>query len=131
MSEKVEGKISNSVKRRAPHIKILASYHWQRGKVTLFNIVMNTTGNHTVNAVDTIDHALTLWNTACEIKVFLHNQYTDAGRGGTHDDLYRKLNPKRRINDTVETYFVATCSLHGLNLTLSVPVEELLGKGGI
>ena len=35
------------------------------------------------------------------------------------------------LNNDVDNYYVTTCSLHGLNLTLSVLIEECIGSGGV
>ena len=82
MSDKGESRSSNQAKRGAPHVKLLASFDSTLQKVIVFNIGINSTGNRTIDAVEDIDHALTLWDTACETKVFIHNQCTDAGGGG-------------------------------------------------
>ena len=131
MSDKGESRSYNQAKRGAPHVKLFASFDFKLQKVIVFNIGINSTGNRTIDAVEDIDHALTLWDTACETKVFVHNQCTDAGGGGTREALYRKLKACGRINDRQQVYFVATCGLHGISLTLSVPVESYLGAGGI
>ena len=69
MSDKGESRSSNQAKRGAPHVKLLASFDSTLQKVIVFNIGINSTGNRTIDAVEDIDHALILWDTACETKV--------------------------------------------------------------
>lgn len=132
--DKGESRILNKVKKGSPHIKLLATYYFKKGNVTVFNIGINTAENRTFDSVDNINHGLSLYGTACETKVLLHNQCTDAGGGGgggTREDLYRKLKASGRIDDRTLVYFVDTCSMCVLSLTLSVPVKSCFGSGGI
>ena len=57
-------------------------------------------------------------------------QGTDAGGGGTREDLGRKLTEKGRVQNVSE-YNVTTCTLHALNLILSSSVLLTLGTGGL
>lgn len=71
------------MKRDASQVKLLAIYDFKKGKVTLFNIGINTAGNRTIDLVDNIENGLNLWDTTCEKKVLLHNQCIDTGGGDT------------------------------------------------
>ena len=99
MCDKGESRSSNKAKKGAPHVELLASFDFKKDKVVVFNIGINTTGNRTIDAVEDIDDALSLWYSACGTKVLLHNQFTDADSGGARDDLYWKLKSSGRIDD--------------------------------
>ena len=47
-------------------------------------------------------------------------QGTDAGSGGTRKDLANELEMNDRVANYNE-YVYSTCSLHGMNITLSSP----------
>ena len=72
-----------------------------------------------------------MWDIACGTKVYIHNQYTDDGGGGTQNNMYKKLKEVGRMYNEVDCYYVVTCSIHGLDMVLCVPVESYLGIGGI
>jgi len=131
MCNKGESRSTNDVKKNAPHVKLMGTYNLEKKKVNVFNFGMNTAGNRTMDAVQDIDNSLKVWDIACDNKVYLDGQCIYAGGGGTRDDLHIKLETIGRIDDVDREYCLVTCSFHGLNLTLSVPVEEYLGKGGI
>ena len=61
--------------------------------------------------------------------VVLDNQGTDAGGGGTREDLGKRLNKENRVRDVSE-YNISTCKLHGLNVCLSSATEIAMGTGG-
>ena len=62
--------------------------------------------------------------------VVLDNQGTDAGGGGTREDLGKRLNEENRVRDVSE-YNISTCTLHGLNVCLSSATELTMGTGGM
>lgn len=50
--------------------------------------------------------------------------------GGVGSSLHTWLLKQDRIFNALE-YRIATCTLHALNLTLSVPIKQILGKSGL
>ena len=54
----------------------------------------------------------------------------DAGGGGVKLPLVNALSALGRV-DNGPDYTSATCSLHAMNLMISVPCETLLGTGGL
>ena len=60
----------------------------------------------------------------------LYGKSTDSGNGGVLDGLERELR-KLDLCAPPEKYLVAACSIHTLQLALSNPTKQLLGKGGV
>ena len=52
------------------------------------------------------------------------------GEGGVGSSLFNCLSAVDRVCDVL-AYSITTCALHGLNLTLSVPIESVLGPAGL
>ena len=89
---------------------------------------IESAGNTSVDAADSIDHALSIYDLSQE-RVLLSCTGTDAGGGGTREDLVEKLNNKRV--QCIATHTSSTCNLHGMNLCLSSPILLLMGDGGL
>ena len=130
---KGESILLNAATKNSPHVKLLATFDYDddRKDVSVFNVGINTTGNWIIDAVQYIKYTLQVRNTACGLKVYIHNQYTDDGRGGTWEDLRKKLKEVGRVDVELDWYYGVTCSLHILHFTLYVPVESCMDLGGI
>ena len=132
MCDKGESRSSNETKKNAPHVKLLAYYNKVRQKVCVLNFGSNTTGNTSEDAAKDIDHALKIWDHIIEGRILFSAQCTDAGGGGTRTSLRDWLLKLGRISENdIQNYYCTTCTLHALNLTLSVPIENCLGSGGV
>ena len=56
---------------------------------------------------------------------------SDAGRGGAGYSAARNIQNVGRAIDAMGEYLVATCSLHGLQLTLGNPILKCCREGGL
>ena len=92
-------------------------------------IGIQSTGNLSVDAAQGVDHALIPYDTENN-RLKLSVQGTDADGGGTRKDLADKLEMNDRVRDYSE-YVYSTCSLHGMNITLSSPTQLIMGDGGL
>ena len=111
---------------------ILVYFNKLRRKVCVLIFGSNATGNTSEDAAKDIDHALKIWDLIIEGCILFHAQCTDAGGGGTQTSLRDRLLKLGRVSQNkTQNYYCTTCTLHGLNLTLSVPVLECLGLGGV
>ena len=132
MCDKGESRSSNETKKNTPHVKLLAYFNRQRQKVCVLNFGSNTTGNSSEDATKDIDHALKIWDLITEGRILFHAQCTDASGGGTRSSLRDWLLKLGRVcSNNIQNYYFTTCTFHGLNLTLSVPVKTCLGSWGV
>jgi hypothetical protein len=58
----------------------------------------------------------------------LSGQTTDSGGGGVLDGLAAALASRTLC---VPNYLVASCSLHNLQLTITKPIKDTMGEGGL
>ena len=98
-------------------------------KIKVTCIGIQSAGNFSVDAAEGVDHALKPYDHHEESLKF-SVQGTDAGGGGTRKDLADKVESRGRVKEYAE-YIWCTCSLHGLNLTLSSPTNLIMGDGGL
>jgi hypothetical protein len=65
----------------------------------------------------------------CNAITFFFGQTTNSGSGGVLYSLERFL---KKLNlCSVPTYFVAPCTLHGMNLIFANSVKGVFGEGGL
>ena len=126
MCDKGDGR---KVREGANFVKLIRNFNREEKQVDITCIGISSTGNDSVSAAQNIDHSLQLYDTPTN-RVTLDNQCTDAGGGGTREDLGRRLATTNRVRNTNE-YNISTCSLHALNLTLSSATELTMGPGGL
>ena len=127
LADKGEGE---NKRNGASFVKLLARYDETRSRVKVTSVGIQSAGNTSVKAAEGIDHALQVYDYADDSRVLLSNHGTDAGGGGTREDLLRKLQSVNRVKNILE-YIFTTCALHGLNLCLSSPATLTIGDGGL
>ena len=65
-------------------------------------------------------------------KKLLAGACSDAGGGGVGESAKAEvIKVGRAIEDGMREYLISTCSLHGLQLTLSNPIIKCCGEGGL
>ena len=126
MCDKGDGR---KVREGANFVKLIGDYNREEKQVDITCIGISSTGNDSISAAQNIDYSLELYDTPSN-RVTLDNQGTDAGGGGTREDLGNKLATTNRIRD-VNEYNISTCALHALNVTLSSATELTMGTGGL
>ena len=115
----------------ASFVKLLARYDDAREKVTVVNVGIEGADNTSIGAAKAVDFTMKIYDTPAE-KLLISNHGTDAGGGGTRIDLLEKLIEVGRVNaEKRSNYHHSTCSLHGLNITLSSPTLLTMGDGGL
>ena len=126
MCDKGEG---DKKRNGASFVKLVPRFDVKKNKVKVTCIGIHSAGNFSVDAAEGVDHALKPYDHDREpLKISV--QGTDAGGGGTRKDLADKLDSRGRIKDYGE-YVWTTCSLHGMNITLSSPTNLIMGDGGL
>ena len=85
--------------------------------------------NNSKSAAESISHSLKIYDNN-EKRLKLSGQGTDAGGGGTREDLARELEKIDRGKE-MDEYNLTICALHAMNLTLSSPTELTMGLGGL
>ena len=112
-------------------VKLMAWYdlNFSRVKVICFGI--ETAGNASIDAACGIDHALKVYEYGVNRDPLkLSTSLTDAGGGGVGSSLLVALSlSNRAVNNCNYTW--GTCTLHEMNLMFSVPVETIMGQGGL
>ena len=126
LADKGEGE---NKRNGASFVKLLARYDETRRRVKVTSIGIQSAGNTSIDAAEGIDHALKVYDYPDD-SILLSNHGTDAGGGGTREDLLRKLHSVNRVHNLNE-YIFTTCALHGLNLCLSSPATLTIGDGGL
>ena len=110
-------------------VKLVVKYNHDKEEVDVTCIGIGGSGNDSRSATESIDHSLANFDTISYRNKF-DSQGTDAGGGGTREDLGRKLDGVGRVRDTIE-YNISTCTLHAINLNLSTTTELTMGSGGL
>ena len=126
MCDKGEGE---KKRNGASFVKLVPRFDVKTNKIKVTCIGIQSAGNFSVDAAEGIDHAMKPYDHEEETLQY-SVQGTDAGGGGTRIDLANKLDSCGRIREYTE-YIWSTCSLHGLNLTLSSPTNLIMGDGGL
>ena len=126
MADKGEGE---SKRDGASFVKLAASYDDEHGKVNVSFIGIQSAGNTSKDAAMGVDNALLLFDDV-DRKQVLDNGGTDAGGGGTREDIGLKLNNVGRVKEWDE-FLASTCGLHGMNLTLASPTTLVMGDGAL
>ena len=109
--------------------KLVVKYCDKNKELDVTWIGISLTGNDSISAAESIHHSLQMYDAEDKLVSFAC-QGTDAGGGGTREDLGQKLTEKGRVQN-VSKYNVTTCTLHALNLILSSSVLLTLGAGGL
>ena len=117
-----------NIREGANFVKLIVKYNHEE-EVDVTCIGISSTGNDSKSAAENIHHTLQLYDSKDQI-CLLDNQGTDAGGGGTREDLGGKLAEEGRVRDAKE-YNIITCTLHALNLCLSSAVELTMGQGSL
>ena len=74
-----------------------------------------------------MDHKLQVYDSTNH-RILLANHGTAAGGGEIRNDLIDKIQTFNRVLNYDDCIYI-TCSLHGLNLTLSSPTTLTMGDG--
>ena len=109
----------------AKFVKIVSKFDKKNEWVQVTCIGIQSAGNFSTNVAQGVDHALITYDSDDNITM-LYGQGINVGGGGTRKDLVNKVNRCARENNYDE-YMYTTCSLHGLNLTLSSPTNLIMG----
>jgi hypothetical protein len=137
MSENMKGKEKSLLcdkgedkgNNMASFVKLLSYYDNIKKKVVVICFGIETAGNKSNDAAQSIDHALKLFEYySDEKKLTFWAQTTDAGGGGVAKPLYDNLVLVKRAKADMN-YYYPTCTLHAMNLMLSVPCENIMGTG--
>ena len=110
-------------------MKLVGKFTHDKEEVDVTCIGIGGSGNDSRSAAESIDHSLEIFDTISHRNKF-DSQGTDAGGGGTREELGRKLDGVGRVRDTIE-YNISTCTLHAMNLNLSSTTELTMGSGGL
>ena len=113
----------------ASFIKLAARMDESRNRVKVTCIGIQGAGDSSIDAATAIDHALKVYDYP-DSRVLFSGHGTDAGGGGTREDLLQKLIAVNRVRNSI-AYIWTTCALHGLNLCLSSPTTRTMGEGGL
>jgi hypothetical protein len=117
-------------KNGASFVKLMTYYDEDEDKVQVVCFGIEHAGNNSDDAANAIHHALTLFEYAYPRTLVFKASTTDAGGGGVKLPLVNALSALGRVDNGLD-YTSATCSLHAMNLMISVPCETLLGTGGL
>ena len=126
MCDKGEGE---KKRNGASFVKLVPRFDVKTDKIKVTCIGIQSAGNFSVDAAEGVDHAMKPYDHEEETLQF-SVQGTDAGGGGTRIDLANKLESCGRVKELTE-YIWSTCSLHGMNITLSSPTNLIMGDGGL
>ena len=110
-------------------IKLVARMDELRNRVKVTCIGIQGAGDSSIDAATAIDHALKVYDYP-DSRMLFSGHGTDAGGGGTREDLLQKLIAVNRVRNLI-LYIWTTCALHGLNLCLSSPTTRTMGEGGL
>jgi hypothetical protein len=72
-----------------------------------------------------------IWHSIKTIRgviTFFHGQTMDSGGGGVLHSLQREL---AKLFLCARIYFIAPCTLHGINLIFANSVKAIFGEGGL
>ena len=112
-------------------VKILSLWDEENNKVKRITLDFDATGGTSEETSEGIHHSLSKLDLP-DRPLVLNGQHGDAGGGGTSSSLKDWLAKKNRIIDNDESeYLMTTCTLHGIQLTLSNPILSCFGSGGL
>mgnify|MGYP002812481187 CR=1 FL=1 len=111
-------------------VKLLCWWCKAEKTVKTFNLDANDTDGTSEKCAKAIRHALLkMFGTNDNLAIVLHGQATDSGGGGTGYHFLKQL-AIQQLTCELEEYLTAFCTLHCLQLTLSNPIQHVLGEGG-
>ena len=110
-------------------VKLVAQMDEVRDRIKVTCIWIQGADNSTVEAAAVIDCALKVYDYIDSLVQF-SGYGTDAGGSGTQEDLLQKLVTLDRVCNLGECVWT-TCSLHGLNIYLSLPTTMTMVEGGL
>ena len=117
--------------KSASFVKLMAYYVSKKVGVKVVCFGIETAGNASKDAACGIDHSLRVFEYGTDQRRILFSMsMTDAGGGGVGSSLVTNLELRNRAVDNCN-YLWGTCVLHAMNLMFSVPVETLMGQGGL
>ena len=87
-------------------------------------------GNTSRDTAKGIHHALKLFKQSTGSQLTIRVTVTDAGGGGVSVPLVVGLEDIGQVTNNKD-YTYSTCVLHGMNLLLKYPIEEVFGLGGL
>ena len=109
-------------------VKILNFWDWKNIQVRTISIGIDSADNTSEETAEEINNSLIVFDNEGEgHRIRFISQGTDASGWGVRSSLFYSLCLKDQIYNVLE-YKVATCTLYALNLILSVPIENVLGK---
>ena len=114
----------------ASFVKLTSFFDCVRKRVVVRCFGIEQAGNSSKDAAIAIDHALKLFEYCCQTRKRFTATMTDAGGGGVGSSLYKNLVTVDRAIDSLD-HIWGTCTLHALNIMFSVPVETIMGTGGL
>ena len=120
---------------QALFVKLMSWYDEKAKKIKIRCLGIETEGNTSEDATKAINHQLKLFvctrkqNDNSPDQIVFDSSCTDAGGGGVGELLVLQL---RLVGNVVNdiNFVWDTCTLHALNLMLSVPVDKIMGAGG-
>ena len=107
-------------------VKVLSWWNALEEKVDKFVLDIDVSDGSSSACADAIYHSLKKLKST--MAVLLRGQTTDSGGGGVLEDLAKELKLRGVCH---QTYFVANCTLHAIQLALSNPVKVVFGEGGL
>ena len=114
----------------ASFVKLTAFYDSKRKRVVVRCFGIEQAGNSSKDAAMAVDHSLKLFEYSCPIKKRFTATMTDAGGGGVGNSLFENLVAVDRSVMDID-HIWGTCTLHAMNIMFSVPVETIMGTGGL
>ena len=102
LADKGEGE---NKRNGASFVKLIARYDETRSRVKVTYVGVQSAGNTSIDAAEGIDHALQVYDCSDD-RILLSNHGTDAGGGGTREDLLRKLHSVNRVKHFWNTYLL-------------------------
>ena len=111
-------------------MKLVTFYDTHRKRVVVRCFWIEQAGIVSKDAAMAINHALMLFEYGHGAKFRFTSTMTDAGGGGGGSSLLEHLILVDRATNNSD-HIWGTCTLHALNIMFFVPVETIMGTGGL
>ena len=112
-------------------VKILSWWCKNKNKVAFWTLDIDVADGTSEATAKAIDASMKKIDVPGKEKKKTSGSVSDAGGGGTGYSAARNIQNVGRAIDAMGEYLVATCSLHGLQLTLGNPILKCCGEGGL